>query len=96
MMLLRPKTLPRWLVMLPVLLISAAGWAEERQCQGELPDVQREVSATHLSTDKGAQVNALMEQVVQACKEDHDVVAMAGIDQVRAILSEVRKSESGS
>ena len=82
--------------MASILLFSASAFAEERQCQGELPNVQREVSDARLSTEKGAQVNALMEQVVRACKENHDVVAMAGIDQVRAILSEARKSESGS
>jgi hypothetical protein len=96
MKLLCPKTLQRWLAMLPVLLISTPGFAEERQCQGELPNVQHEVTETHLSTEKGAQVDALLEQVVQACKENDDVVAMAGIDQVRAILSEARKPESGS
>jgi hypothetical protein len=96
MMLQRRKTMPRWAAVAALLSWTVPGFAQERQCQGELPNVQREVTETRLSNEKGAQVSALMEQVVRACKENHDVVAMAGIDQVRAILSEVRKSESGS
>ena len=96
MMLQRTKSVPPGIAVAWILLFSTAGFAEEPQCQGELPNVQREVTETRLSSEKGAQVSALMEQVVRACKENHDVVAMAGIDQVRAILSEVRKSESGS
>jgi hypothetical protein len=96
MMVLHTRSLRPGIVLASILLSSGPGLAEERQCQGELPNIQREVTETRLSTEKGAQVNALLEQVVRACKEDHDVVAMAGIDQVRAILSEVRKSESGS
>jgi hypothetical protein len=96
MMLPRPKTLPRWIAMMPALLLTAPGFAEQPHCRTELPNVQREVTQTPLSTEKGAQIQALMEQVVQACKGNDDVVAMAGIDQVRAILSEERKPESGS
>jgi hypothetical protein len=96
MMLQRTMSFPSGIAMASILLFSIPGIAQDRQCQGELPNVQREVNDARLSTEKGAQVSALMEQVVRACKENHDVVAMAGIDQVRAILSEARKSQSGS
>jgi hypothetical protein len=33
-----------------------------------------------------------MEQVERACRENNEIVAMAGIDQVRAILDQERKS----
>jgi hypothetical protein len=68
----------------------------EPQCQSEIPHVQREVAQAPLSSSKGVQVQALLEQVVRACKENNDVVAMAGIDQVRAIISSEKKPEDGS
>ena len=75
---------------------ATAARAEEPRCQGELPAVQREASEAPLSTEKQTQVKALLEQVKRACQEKNDVVAMAGIDQVRAIISAERKSGSGS
>jgi hypothetical protein len=36
----------------------------------------------------------LLEQAARACREHNEVVAMAGIDQVRAILEAERKSTS--
>ena len=88
----------RWAASLVVALtvpITSAS-AEEPRCQGELPAVQREASAAPLSSEKQTQVKALLEQVERACKAKNDVVAMAGIDQVRAIITAERKSGSGS
>jgi hypothetical protein len=90
------RSLYRWIAVTVVLLLDRTAFAQQQHCHGELPNVQREVTQTPLSTAKGAQIQALIEQVVRACKENDDVVAMAGIDQVRAILSEERKPESGS
>ena len=78
------------------LMLGGPALAQAPACQKEYASVQREVEAARLSTDKTAQVNALLEQVSRACKEKNDVVAMAGIDQVRAILSDERKAGSGS
>jgi hypothetical protein len=66
--------------------------AEEPRCDSELPAVQREVGEALLSPGKETQVKALLEQVVRACKQRNDVVAMAGIDQVRAVISAERDS----
>lgn len=92
----RGTSLPTGIALASILLSSPPGMAQERHCQGELRNVQREVTAPPLSTEKGAQIDALMQQVVRACKENDDVVAMAGLDQVRAILSEARNPESRS
>lgn len=85
-----------WIAVALLAMLGGTAFAQQQQCQGELPNVQREVAQAPLSTAKEAQVKALLEQVVRACKENNDVVAMAGIDQVRAILSAEHKTESGS
>ena len=76
--------------------LAATARAEEPHCQGELPNVQREVTQTPLSTAKETQIKALLDQIVRACKEKNDIVAMAGIEQVRAIISAERNTGSGS
>jgi hypothetical protein len=75
---------------------AAAVRAEEPRCTGELPAVQREVGDAPLSTEKETQVKALLDQVVRACREKNDVVAMAGIDQVRAVISTERNPPASS
>jgi hypothetical protein len=85
---------PSHWVIIAVLSAALAGTAraEEPHCQGELPSVQREVTQTPLSAAKGTQIKALLDQVVRACKENNDIVAMAGIEQVRAIISTERNT----
>jgi hypothetical protein len=78
-----------------MLLAGAAAAQQPPKCEGEIPSVQREVSEAPLSSAKETQVKALLDQVVRACKEKNDVVALAGIDQVRAILIAEQKSGSG-
>jgi hypothetical protein len=71
----------------------APAWADESpRCRTELPAVQKTVAETPLTPAKASQVRALLEQVQRACRENDDVVALAGIDQVRAILDQERKS----
>jgi hypothetical protein len=66
--------------------------AETPRCRGELPALQKSVAEARLTAAKEQQVQALMEQIERACRENDDVVALAGIDQVRAILDQERKS----
>ena len=73
-----------------------AGWAPpasaaEPRCRSEIGDVQRQVAEAQIPAAKEAQIRALLEQVDRACKENDEVVASAGLDQVRAILKEQRK-----
>jgi CRISPR/Cas system-associated endoribonuclease Cas2 len=85
--------MPTRALLAALLLASLPALAEEQpRCKNELVAVQKSVAETPLSPNKTTQVNALLEQVRRACQENNDVVAMAGIDQVRAILDEVRKS----
>jgi hypothetical protein len=71
----------------------ACAFAEEPpRCKAELPAVQKSIAETPLTPAKASQVRALLEQVQRACRENDDVVALAGIDQVRAILDQERKS----
>jgi hypothetical protein len=84
----------RVLLALPCLLLAAAAAAQQSQpprCEQEIVEVQRMISETPMPPTKEAQIKALMEQVTRACKENNDVVAMAGIDQVKAIIEEQRK-----
>jgi hypothetical protein len=66
--------------------------AQQEKCPGELENVQREVAQAPISRPKEAQIKALLEQATRACRDHDEVVAMAGIDQVRAILQAERKS----
>jgi hypothetical protein len=69
-----------------------AALAQQEKCPGELENVQREVAQATISRPKEMQIKALLEQVARACREHNDVVALAGIDQVRAILQAERTS----
>ena len=71
---------------------SGAAYAQQEKCPGELENVQREVAQASISRPKETQIKALLEQAARACREHNEVVAMAGIDQVRAILEAERKS----
>ena len=64
----------------------------EPRCQSELEAVQKNIAETPMPPAKESQVRALIEQVQRACKENNEVVAQAGLDQVRAILDEQRKN----
>jgi hypothetical protein len=70
----------------------ASARAEEPHCRAELPSVQREASEAPLTREKQTQVKALLEQAERACKANNDVVAMAGIDQARAVISAERRA----
>jgi len=79
-----------------VVAAAVAGWAPpasaaEPHCRSEIGDVQRQVAEAQVPAAKEAQIRALLEQVDRACKENDEVVASAGLDQVRAILKEQRK-----
>jgi hypothetical protein len=69
-----------------------AALAQQEKCPGELENVQREVAQTPISRPKETQIKALLEQAARACRDHNEVVAMAGIDQVRAILQAERKN----
>ncbi len=84
------------IITLAVCACAASARAEEPRCTGELPAVQREAKDAPLSTEKQTQVKALLDQVVRACQEKNDVVAMAGIDQVRAVISTERNPPASS
>ncbi len=78
-----------------VVVVAVAGWtptvaAAEPQCRNEIGNVQRQVAEAQVPATKEAQIRALLEQVDRACKENDEVVASAGLDQVRAILKEQR------
>jgi hypothetical protein len=60
-------------------------------CQSEIEGVQKSLAETPMPPAKEAQVKALLEQVVRACRENNEVVAGAGIDQVKAIIQEQKK-----
>jgi hypothetical protein len=61
------------------------------RCESEMTEVQRMMAETPMPPAKEAQIKALLEQVARACKENNEVVAMAGIDQIKAIIEEQRK-----
>jgi hypothetical protein len=84
----------RQFAMVVALLAGFAGvaHAQQEKCPGELENVQREVAQAPISRPKEAQIKALLEQATRACRDHDEVVAMAGIDQVRAILQTERKS----
>jgi hypothetical protein len=71
---------------------SGGALAQQEKCPGELENVQREVAQAPISRPKETQIKALLEQAARACRDHNEVVAMAGIDQVRAILQAERKS----
>jgi len=73
-------------------LFGGAAAGQQEKCPGELENVQREVAQASISRPKETQIKALLEQVARACREHNEVVALAGIDQVRAILQAERKS----
>jgi hypothetical protein len=82
----------RILLALPGLLVAAAAAAAEPpRCESEMAEVQRMVNETPMPPAKETQIRALMEQVARACKENNEVVATAGLDQVKAIIAEQRK-----
>lgn len=85
----------RW-VWLPALLLAfmAPALAQQQQpkCQEELEQVQRMIAETRLPQAKETQIRSILEQAARACRENDEVVAMAGIDQVKAILKEQQKA----
>jgi hypothetical protein len=72
-------------------LLAVPAWAQAPQCKTGLDEVQRMMAETPMPPEKTIQVRALLDQVVRACKENNDVVASAGIDQVKAIIQEQKK-----
>jgi hypothetical protein len=76
-------------------MLAGTALAQAPACECRYESVRHEVATAGLSTDKEVQVKALLEQVARACKEKNEVVAMAGLDQVQAILTDERKGVSG-
>lgn len=74
-----------------VLLAFSALAQGQPACQGEIQIVQKSLAETPMPATKETQVKALLEQVVRACKENNEVVAAAGLDQVKAIIKEQKK-----
>jgi hypothetical protein len=72
-------------------LLAAPAGADGPQCRAGIDEVQRMKAETPMPPEKDIQVRALLDQVVRACRENNEVVAMAGIDQVKAILKEQKK-----
>jgi hypothetical protein len=66
------------------------------QCRQALQDTKRDAQQAGISPQKQAQIASLLDQVDRACQQNDDVVAMAGIDQVRAIVDDEQKSRTGS
>jgi hypothetical protein len=66
------------------------------QCRQALQDTKQHAAQAQLSPSKQAQIESLLEQADRACQQNDDVVAMAGIDQVRAIVDTEQKSRNGS
>jgi hypothetical protein len=66
------------------------------QCRQALVDVKRDTADAAISPNKQIQIQSLLDQVDRACQQNDDVVAMAGIDQIRAIVSDEQKSRNGS
>jgi hypothetical protein len=80
----------RYATALLALLLASPALAQP-PCQTRIEEVQKSVAETPMPATKGAQVKALLEQVQRACRENNEVVAQAGIDQVKAILDEQKK-----
>jgi hypothetical protein len=63
-----------------------------QQCEGGLDEVNQMIAETPMPPNKEMQVKALLDQVVRACKENNEVVAQAGLDQVKAMIQEQKKA----
>jgi hypothetical protein len=74
----------------------AADAPPQPQCRQALQDTKRDAEKAAISPQKQAQIASLLEQANRACQANDDVVAMAGIDQVRAIVDTEQKSRNGS
>lgn len=74
----------------------AADATPQPQCRQALVDVKRDTADAAISPNKQIQIQSLLDQVDRACQQNDDVVAMAGIDQIRAIVSDEQKSRNGS
>ncbi|HEY0525722.1 MAG TPA: hypothetical protein VGD08_20185 [Stellaceae bacterium] len=87
----RPAAVAASGIIVAAVVGGSAASAAEPPCRSEIGDVQRQVAEAQVPAAKEAQIRALLEQVDRACKENDEVVASAGLDQVRAILKEQRK-----
>jgi hypothetical protein len=65
----------------------------QESCDNRLAAVQKALAETPMPATKEAQIKALLEQAQRACRENDEVVAQAGIDQVQAIIEEQRKQQ---
>jgi hypothetical protein len=65
----------------------------QENCQTRLESVQKAIAETPMPATKEAQIKALLEQAQRACRENDEVVAQAGIDQVQAIIDEQKKQQ---
>ena len=83
----------RYALALLALLLACPALAQEK-CADRLAAVQKEIAATPMPSTKETQIKALLEQATRACRENDEVVAQAGIDQVKAILDEQKKQGS--
>jgi hypothetical protein len=79
------------LSLLLLLFLCAEAAVAEARCQDDLEAVEKQVSATAMPPAKETQIRALLDQVAKACKENNEVVAQVGLDQVRDILKEQQK-----
>jgi hypothetical protein len=63
-------------------------------CETRLAEIRKQVAETEMPASKEAQIKALLEQIERACKDNDEVVAQAGIDQIQAILDDQKKQRS--
>jgi hypothetical protein len=82
----------RTLIIAAALGMLATPVLAQQQCQGGLDEVNRMMAETPMPPSKETQVRALLDQVVRACRENNEVVAQAGLDQVKAMIQEQKKA----
>ena len=83
----------RYALALVALLLASPALAQE-SCETRLAEVRQQIAETPMPTAKEMQIKALLEQITRACRDKDEVVAQAGLDQVKAILDEQKKQRS--
>lgn len=79
----------------PLLALSFAFPAlAQPSCEVRLAEIRKAVAETEMPASKEAQIKALLEQIQRACRDNDEVVAQAGIDQIQAILDDQKKQRS--
>ncbi|MBX6366843.1 MAG: hypothetical protein IRZ04_02625 [Rhodospirillales bacterium] len=72
----------------------AASALAQPSCDVRLAEIRKAVAETQMPTSKEAQIKALLEQIERACRDNDEVVAQAGIDQIQAILEDQKRQRS--